>query len=412
MLGTAMTSPQADPDERGTSAAKPKRARRGPLRLLTRTLQKAWDDSIFSEAAEAAFWQTLSLPPLLLGLLGSLGFVAEWIGPDVIKIVQGRIMELSGKVFTSNVVDGVIGDTVTNILTKGQSEIVSIGFLISLWAGSSATASFVDAITVAHGQYGARNLVWQRILSLLLYLVTLVLLIIGLPVLALGPELLPEVFPESWKPTVSLWVSRFYYPGTGLLLVLALATLYKVALPRKLPWHRGLPGAALAMVFFLISSYGLRVYISWVTGTGFTYGALATPIAFLLFAFFIGIAIVLGAHFNAAIQELWPANMTRRERRRWRRLEMVRTAEKLRSQAEQEAWRQVAEDDDPAERPAHTAAGPGATPAPEPTEPPPGPGVSPLGPTAELPPVSSPADTNPTVRVPRGQNPPGGTPEQ
>ena len=32
---------------------------------------QAWDDDIFSEAAAAAFWQTLSLPPLLLGLFGS-----------------------------------------------------------------------------------------------------------------------------------------------------------------------------------------------------------------------------------------------------------------------------------------------------------------------------------------------------
>jgi len=31
---------------------------------------------------------------------------------------------------------------------------------------------------------------------------------------------------------------------------------------------------------------GLRVYLRWITSTGYTYGALSTPIAFLLFAFF------------------------------------------------------------------------------------------------------------------------------
>lgn len=46
------------------------------------------------------------------------------------------------------------------------------------------------------------------------------------------------------------------------------------------------------MLVFLCSSFGLRIYITWVTSTGYTYGALATPIAFLLFAFFIGFAIV------------------------------------------------------------------------------------------------------------------------
>jgi membrane protein len=40
-----------------------------------------------------------------------------------------------------------------------------------------------------------------------------------------------------------------------------------------------------------------------------TYGALAPPIVFLLAAFFIGLAIVLGPHFNVVIQSLWPARL-------------------------------------------------------------------------------------------------------
>ncbi len=104
-----------------------------------------------------------------------------------------------------------------------------------------------------------------------------------------------------------------------MLLVVALATLYKVALPRKPPWYRGLPGAALAMVVFLLASVGIRVYLIAIGRTGYTYGALAAPIAFLLFTFFIGLAIVIGAHFNSAIQEMWPARLS--PRRRWFRLE-------------------------------------------------------------------------------------------
>ena len=40
---------------------------------------------------------------------------------------------------------------------------------------------------------------------------------------------------------------------------------------------------------------GLKFYLQWITSTGYTYGALATPIAFLLFAFFLGFAVVIGA---------------------------------------------------------------------------------------------------------------------
>ncbi|TDP92051.1 YihY/virulence factor BrkB family protein [Labedaea rhizosphaerae] len=312
--------------------AVPHDGRKGPSRLLARTWEKAWEGNLFSEAAEAAFWQTLSLPPLLLGLLGSLGYIAEWFGPDTIQMVHDKILDFTRTTFSPSVVNGIIDPTVSDILTKGRGEILTVGFVISLWAGSSAMSSFVDAITVAHDQYGVRNEVWQRFFALLLYIASLFLLVIGLPVLAIGPDLLPKFFPVSWQPKVTDLVDVLYYPAIAVLIVLALATLYKLALPRKLPWHRGLPGAVLAMLVFLLSSIGLRLYISLITKTGYTYGALATPIAFLLFLFFIGLAIVIGAYFNSAIQEMWPAKMTKRQRRRWRRLEIARQAEQIRAQ--------------------------------------------------------------------------------
>ncbi|HEY7595003.1 MAG TPA: YihY/virulence factor BrkB family protein [Actinophytocola sp.] len=319
-------SPQPQHPTRNAAQRTSALLRRGPLRLIKRTLAKAWQGNLFSEAAEAAFWQVLSLPPLLLGLLGSLGYVAQWFGQDVIDSVHDSIIEWSHTAFSTNVVDDIIAPTVDDILRHGRGEILTLGFLLSLWAGSSAMSSFVDAITVAHDQYGVRNEVWQRIFALLLYLAALILLIIELPILALGPDVLPKLFPSAWRDEISYWLNTFYYPALAVLLVVALATLYKLALPRKLPWHRVLPGAVLAMFVFLLSSIGLRLYISWITTTGYTYGALATPIAFLLFAFFIGLAIVIGAYFNAAIQEMWPAKMTRRQRRKWRRLEMTRVS--------------------------------------------------------------------------------------
>lgn len=332
---------EPDAERNGAGAERPagqRAKRKGPRRLLARTLSKAWDGSIFSESAEAAFWQTLSLPPLLLALLGSLGYVGDWLGDAVVGAVQTKIIAFTATIFSDSVVTGIIEPTVNDILTTGKGEIVSVGFLISLFAGSSAMASFVDAITAAHGQYGVRNTVWQRIFALLLYLASLVLLVGGLPLIAIGPELLPQFFPPDWRQTIAGWVGVAYYPTVGLLLVLALATLYKLALPRKLPWRRGVPGAVLAMGIFLLSSVGLRIYITWITSTGYTYGALATPIAFLLFTFFIGLAIVCGAYFNSAIQELWPAKMTRRQRMKWRRLEMERTQRRIRADEGRRLW--------------------------------------------------------------------------
>jgi membrane protein len=87
-----------------------------------------------------------------------------------------------------------------------------------------------------------------------------------------------------------------------------------VSLPEPLPSHRLFLGSILATVVFLLAVFGLRFYLTWITSTGYTYGALATPIAFLLFAFFLGFAIMLGAELNAAVQEEWPASPTHAKR--------------------------------------------------------------------------------------------------
>jgi membrane protein len=283
-------------------------------RVVGRALGGAWDDDIFSESASAAFWQTLSLPPLLLGLFGILGYVGGWFGPDTVTSVQDWIVETTSGVFSRNAVEQIIEPTVGQILTTARGEVVSIGFVLSVWSGSSAMAAFTDAITRAHGQYQLRNLVWQRILAALLYVIALVGGIVALPLVAIGPDRFLPLVPDAFRAAAEAVVATLTTPVVGVVLVLALTTLYRIALPFKPPWWRGLPGAVLAALVFLLGVTGLRIYLDWITSTGYTYGALAAPIAFLLATFFIALAIVLGAHLNAAIQTEWPAVLRRRGR--------------------------------------------------------------------------------------------------
>ena len=95
---TAPGPTHAGPADAGPSDP-PARRRRG-RKLVTRTLVRAWDDNIFSEAAAAAFWQTLSLPPLLLGLFGILSYVGDLYGPDTVTAVQEQVVDLVGRVFS------------------------------------------------------------------------------------------------------------------------------------------------------------------------------------------------------------------------------------------------------------------------------------------------------------------------
>ncbi len=290
--------------------------RRHVWRIAKRTLSKSWDDSIFSESAQAGFWSVLSLPPLLLGMLGSLAYVAPLFGPDTLSTIQQQLISTSNSFVSKNIVAEIIEPTVRDIAQGARGEVVSIGFVISLWAGSSAISAFVDSVVEAHDQTPLRHPVRQRFFALGIYVVMLIGVIATAPLLALGPRKIAGYIPESWDN-----VLRFgYYPMLVLALVAAVTALYRVALPQPLPTHRLVWGAVLATAVFVVATACLRVYLQYITRTGYTYGALATPIAFLLFAFFLGFAIMMGAELNAAIQEEWPAPEPHlaRWRARWR----------------------------------------------------------------------------------------------
>jgi membrane protein len=295
------------------SDQRPKPSRHHIWHISKRTLSKAWDDSIFSESAQAGFWSVLSLPPLLLGMLGSLAYIAPLFGPDTLATIEGQLISTANSFFSANIVEEIIEPTIRDIVQGARGEVVSLGFVISLWAGSSAISAWVDSVVEAHDQTPLRHPVRQRFYALGLYVAGLVLVIVSAPFLALGPRKVAEYIPDSWDNVLQYG----YYPVLIISLLILVTVLYRLSLPEPLPTHRLMIGAALATLFFLVATGGLRIYLSSITKTGYTYGALATPIAFLLFAFFLGFAIMIGAELNAAIQEEWPAPDTHANRVRF-----------------------------------------------------------------------------------------------
>jgi membrane protein len=278
-------------------------------RLLRRAVVKAWHDRVLGLSAEAAFWQLLSLPSLFLALIATLGYVSRWFGGSTVNRTEQQIEDTLARVFSEQVVREVVAPTLHQILHGHRADIISLGFVLALWAGSSATATFVNTITIAYNQRDLRGPVRSRLLALWLFLATIVVGVFVLPMLVLGPDLLRRSFPKGARATVSQLINVGYYPALVVVLLLGLTTFYKLAPPRRLPWIRGVPGAVLALLIFLGGSAGLREYITFILDHNHAYTALAAPIAALLFFFVLALGVLLGAEFNAAIEERKPAKV-------------------------------------------------------------------------------------------------------
>jgi membrane protein len=259
------------------------------------------------------------VPPLLIGLLGSLGYLSLVIGEGSVREIEGHLLTASAEVLTADVVDMLVAPTLADILGAGRLDLLSLGFLLSLWAGSSATATFMNTIVIAYDQRDVRGPIRTRLKALWLFVVGLMMAVLTLPLLVLGREVLVGLLPGDWRPTATVLVDAVYWPLVLIGLLLALTSFYHVVLADRLPWRRHLPGAVLAVAFFLAATAVLRVYVSSFLITALPYGALATPIAALLFLFFFGMGVLLGAELNTVIQQRWPAELRRHDRRRRRR---------------------------------------------------------------------------------------------
>jgi membrane protein len=292
---------------------------RVPLQVLGSSVAKAWQDRILGLSAEAAFWQVLSVPPLLIGLLGSLGYLSSWIGVNAVAEIEDKLVTASAEALTPAVVADLVQPTLNDILGSGRADVVSLGFLLSLWAGSSATATFMNTGVIAYGQRDVRGPIATRLMALWLFVVGLVAAVLTLPLLVLGRETLVDLLPAHWQSTATLLVNAVYWPLVVIGLVLMLTSFYHVMLPRRIPWHRHLTGATFAVVFFVVAATVLRGYVADILTTALPYGALAAPIAALLFCFLLGMSLLLGAELNATIEARWPAQQRRHDARRQRR---------------------------------------------------------------------------------------------
>lgn len=270
-------------------------------RIVRETVRICMKYRVTGLAAEAGFFALLSFPPLVFGLLGGVGYLGGWLGDNAVDRVTEAIESYATQFLSETSLRQVLMPTISDALRAGRPDVISVGFLLSLWSGSRALNVLLDTVSIMYGQGGQRGIVWTRLTSLSLYFVTLVFGAIVLPLIVVGPQLLSE-----WLPGQLQVLMIFYWPLVGGLTVLGFATLFYIATPDRTPWIRDVPGAVLTLTIWVLSAMGLRYFLSASVGGASIYGPLAAAIVVLIWLYFLGIAVLIGAALNAATFHIWP----------------------------------------------------------------------------------------------------------
>ncbi|MFB9318551.1 YihY/virulence factor BrkB family protein [Cryptosporangium minutisporangium] len=285
---------------------------------------KAWQDRILGLSAEAAFWQLLSVPPLMLAVLGVLGYAARWTGTDLVNRTEAHALRVTAGLVNPSVQQDVVTPIVGELLRHGRGGVATISIALALWAGSSSTATFVNTVSIAYGQRELRGAVASRLLALWLYVFTLATAVVAVPLVVLGPDFVVARLPDSWHSAAEAVIRWGYWPVTAAIVFMALSAFYHYATPVRLRWRRAFPGAALALVLFVGLSWVLRLYMGRLGGELLLFSTLAAPIVALLYFYVLAFAVLLGAELNGTLEELHPAGRRPRHLHRiarlWRRL--------------------------------------------------------------------------------------------
>jgi membrane protein len=262
--------------------------------LLKGTYHSLLQHNQLNNAAALSFFFFLSLPPLLIFLVSLMALIPS---PN---LDENLVRALSHIVPADAM--GIVRRLLASVFQSNR-RLLSLGILGVLWAGSTGFNSMIVALNGAYGVKEARPLWKRQLVAVGLTIVVGALLLAALLLLFLGSRIgfwlavrlrIDPVFTAVWP-----YIRWFVVVGFT---AVSVEMLYFIAPHVKQRFLAQIPGAAVAVVLWLASSFGLGLYLRSFTQFTAIYGTLGAMIALMLWFYFSSLAMLIGAELNAQIQ--------------------------------------------------------------------------------------------------------------
>jgi membrane protein len=185
---------------------------------------------------------------------------------------------------------------------QAGSSLLFFGVAVALWSVSAVARTLTEAFNVAYQVAETRRWWKQLVLSLAFGPVLALVAIVSVALMLVGPQLvgsiaalvdLDELFVRLWG-----WLR---FPVALLLLAVVLSVVYRFGPNAKQRFRSVVPGAALSVVLWAISSVGFSFYLANFADYGVTYGSLGAAVGLLFYLYLCASVVLFGAEFNAAI---------------------------------------------------------------------------------------------------------------
>ena len=249
-------------------------------------------------AAALTYYTVLSLLPALLVVVSLLGLVG--LSSDTVHSLLESLGEL-GAPWAAQAVSDMLG---TVLRSSNSGTVFTVSVVIALWAASSYVGSFMAASDRIY-EIVRRRPFWKG-MPLRVGLALLLLLLLSLTAAVVG-----VVGPfGTWVADTTgigngplhLW-TWVKWPLLVVLGLLLFTLLYQFTPSRRqpAPWWL-VPGAAVGVALWFAASALFSLYLANFANYNRVYGTLGAAVAFLIWAWLLNLALLVGAEVNREIE--------------------------------------------------------------------------------------------------------------
>lgn len=262
--------------------------------LLKDTVQEWQEDKAARLAAALAYYTVFSLAPLVIIVLGVIGFFfgQDIVGSYLIEQVQGMVGKEGADVIRS-IIENASQPTTSLLATA-----IGIGTL--LFGATGLFGQLQDALNTVWGVApkpgrSIKGFIETRFLSLTMVLGIGFLLLVSL-VLSTVLSTLNNFLSSLWTDSLIVFEVINFVLSFGVITLL-FAMIYKILPDVKIHWRDVWMGAAVTAFLFSIGKFLLGYYLGN-QSFGSTYGAAGSILIILLWVYYSAQILLFGAEFT------------------------------------------------------------------------------------------------------------------
>jgi membrane protein len=262
-------------------------------RVLKRTAVSFYDDQMTQHAAALTYYGLMSLFPALLLGVSLLGLLGQY--PQTYNSVISYLRDVVPP-DTLNAIDASIKRAIQH---KGNATTgLVIGIVTALYGTTGVLESARRALNVVFGVESGRSFLHRKVRDIASSFILIGLVLITLILVFVGGSLANHVFGEGGAHAWNI----VRWPLAVVVAMLAFAYVYYVTPDLQNRQFKFMtPGAAVAVIVWILISVGFSQYLSHYSEVNAIYGTFAGAIILVAWVWLTNVSLLFGAELNSAL---------------------------------------------------------------------------------------------------------------